>query len=345
MIRKFKLVVVLTAALMLCASGLWAQVSEHGAATPYVVQKGDTASGIAKKHYGKASLGKALWQANKHLVAHPKRLTVGDTIYLFPEATLRSGAASLVPPPPMNEPTNLYDRGELLSIAFPKYFTFVADGRGLGEAGSVRIKVKKTVTDKETEVTRDVEELFEVRHVGDILASDHHPGIQNYTHGGDKARYAGRTLLSTNDEVTVQFTEDVAKILDSDTYGDSDPYYREFPIYGKSHSVRVSNKEKSNRAQNLGEMYKYKGVLTVVARVEGTTAVTPRVSKNLKKRGGTKKAQGVEPVTYVARITHAVDGVELDDHVFLFVPLSPGPERLLQPPYVEPADSYVSVGY
>lgn len=323
--------------MLFCVPVLSAQVGEFGAAEAYVVKKGDSASGIAKRFYGKSSLGPKLWQANKSLVAHPDRLTVGDTIYLFPESALLAGKATAVPPPPLEAPTDLYDRGRFFDRSFPKYFNFIADGRGLGESGSVRIRVKKT--DPKTGL--DSDELFEVREVGHIIGSAEHPGLV-YGDGADKARYAGKTMLSTNDEITVMFTEDLAKILDSDTYGDADPYFREFPIYGRANNVRGSREGRVDYGRTMGEIYEYKGTMTVVARVEGLAPLPPAASRSLKNRD--RKNQDIEPVSYVGRITYSVDAVNLDDRVFFFVPLMPGPERVLEPPFVEQPDSYVSLG-
>jgi LysM domain. len=339
------MILVLTVAICLAASGLWAQVNEFGPAEPYVVKKGDTAAIIAKRFYGKASLGPKLWQANQNLVAHPKRLTVGDTIYLFPESTLMAAKATAVPPPPIEKTKDLYDRGELFRGSFPKYFSFLADGRGLGETGALRIKVKKEVPVEGagTEGPFRVEEgLFEVRNVGEIMASSEHPGMP-YGDGADKAASWGKVMMSTNDEVFVRFTEDVAKILDSETYGDEDPYFREYPIYGVSYNSREGDRSRVDWGNSVGEIYRYKGSLSIVARVEGIAPLTPRDIKALKRR---TKAQGqdVEPVTYVARITIAEDAIAINDRVFLFVPLDPGPERSLEPPYVEPPDSYNSLG-
>ena len=335
---KRLLMVLMLAAFCLSAGVLAAQVSEFGPAQAYVVQKGDSAASIAKRFYGKASLGGKLWQANRNLVANPKRLTVGDTIYLFPESTLLAGKGTAVPPPPQEKPAELYDRGSLINMAFPKYFSFLADGRGLGETGVMRVKVKKA--DPLTGETS--EGVFEVREVGSVVASDEHPGLF-YGDGADKARYAGKTMLSTNDEVFVRFTEDLAKILDSDTYGDADPYFREFPIYGRSYSSREPDQGRVDRGMTVGEIYRYKGLLTVAARVDGLAPLKPNAVKALKKRGNARN-QDVEPVTYAARITYVEDVVDLNDKVFVFVPLNPGPERLLEPPYVEPPDSYTSMG-
>jgi hypothetical protein len=340
------MILALTAALCmwLGASGLWAQTGAEGAAQSYVVQKGDTAKSIAKRFYGKSSLGGKLWAANRQLVDHPKRLTPGDTLFIFPEAALKAGQVAAVPPPLPGRPVELYDRGRPLNISFPKYFTFLADGRGLGESGSIRMKVKKDVPVPDSEDGSYVteESLFEVRQVGAIIASNEHPGLV-YGDGADKAAYWGKVNLSTNDEVMVYFTEDVAKILDGDTYGDSDPYFREFPIYGKSYTSRQPIDNRPDKGKSMGELYRFKGKVTIVARVEGTAPMTPRNSKALKKKGRAA-GQDTEPVTYVGRITYAVDAVELDDEVFLFIPLNPGPERVLDPPFVEPPDSYTSLG-
>jgi len=326
--------------LLLPASGLRAEVSEFGPAQAYVVQKGDTVASIARKFYGKPALGGKLWQVNKNLVAHPRRLTAGDTIYIFPESTLQAGKATAVPPPPQEKSPELYDRGQLLNIAFPTYFSFVADGRGLGEDGAVRVKVKKS--DPATGET--IEQSHEVRQVGAIIASSEHGGlISSDGANANRAINAGKTYLSTNDEVVVQFTEDLAKLLDSDTYDDSDPYFREFPIYGKSYNVREGDPNRVSRGRSMGEIYRYKGKMIVVARVEGTAPMTPDDVKKLRRKGKNKN-QDVEPVTYLARITYSVDAIGLNDKVFFFVPLNPGPERRLDAPFVETPDSYVSLG-
>lgn len=343
--KRVRMILVLAVAICLAAPGLWAQVNEFGPAQAYVVQKGDTAASIAKRHYGKASLGSKLWQANKNLVAHPKRLTVGDTIYLFPESTLKASKATAVPPPPEGPVNELYARGELYRGSFPKHFSFVADGRGLGESGAIRTKIKREVPVEGAGAEgpfRVVENLYEVRNVGEIIASSEHPGLV-YNDGADKAKYWGKIMLSTNDEVYVRFTEDMAKILDSDTYADHDPYFRELPIYGVSYSTREPDPNRVDRGHTLGEIYRYKGTLNIIARVEGLAPLSPRAAKSLKKKGK-KIGQDVEPVSYVARITNAVDAVSINDRVFVFVPLEPGPERSLEPPFVEPPDSYTSLG-
>jgi hypothetical protein len=335
---RFILSMVLAAAISLSASGLVAQTSDFGPAQAYVVQKGDTAASIAQRVYGKSSLGAKLWEANRNLVAHPNKLTAGDTIYLFPEATLQAGKRTAVPPPPLGESAPLYDRGNFFNGSFPKPFNFLADGRGLGESGSVRITVKRV--DPHSKPT--IDDLFEVRDVGLIMASNYHNSLYRGT-SDEKARDFGKTLLSTNDNVILVFTEDMAKILDSDTYGDSDPYFREFPIYGTSgKGSRAPLSGRVNKGQNLGEIYAFKGLVTVVSRVEGLAPLPSKAVNNLKRKKGA--AQDMEPVSYVGRITYAEDAVELNDHIFCFVPLNPGPERVLEAPAVELPDSYVSLG-
>ncbi len=251
----------------------------------------------------------------------------------------RAAKKAIVPPPPLESPKELYDRGRLLDTSFPKYFSFLADGRGLGEAGAVRIRVKK----EDPFTGAQLNNLYEVREVGEIIASTEHAPMM-YGDGADKAFYAGKLLLSTNDQVFIRCTEDLAKLLDSDTYGDSDPYFREFPIYGQSYNAREPMASRVDRGRSIGELYQYKGVLTIVARVEGLAPIPPDSATALKRERRTEKSQDVEPVTYVGRITYSVDAVALNDRIFVFVPLDPGPERLLEPPFVEKPDSYVSLG-
>lgn len=351
-----KFLLALTLAMMMClgTSSLWAQFDVTDGAQPYVVQRGDTASKIAKKFYGKPALGKKLWAANRNLVDHPNVLTAGDTIYIFPEETLVKGKSTIVPPPPMKTPTSMYSREELVNTVFPKYFNFVADGRGLGGSGAIRITVKKKVPQKDNagvtmiddrgeEIYERVNVTYEVRKVGEIIGSAERGGYV-YNDGAEKSKYSGRTILSTNDNVIIRFDEDLAKILDSDTYSDSDPYFRDFPIYGRSHDVRAGTAGRVDRGHTIGELYQHKGILTVVSRVEGLAPLPPRNTKALKNRKSGPN-QGIEPVSYVARIKSSVDAVDLTDDVFIFIPINPGAERILDSPYVEAPDSYTPSGY
>jgi hypothetical protein len=261
------------------------------------------------------------------------------TAYIFPEAVLLADNKRIaVPPPPPGEPSSLYDRGRLFHSGLPKHFNFLADGRGLGESGAVRVTVKRVDPQSGTAV----DSLYEVRNVGLILASSDRKGLYNSA-SAEKAKLFGKTMLSTGDDVILMFTEDLAKILDSDTYGDSDPYFREFPIYGASgKSTQGPDPGRVDHGLNLGELYVFKGLVTVVARVEGLAPLPASASESLKKKKG--GGQDVEPVSYVGRITYSEDVVELTDNVFCFVPLEPGPERVLDAPVVEPPDSYVPLG-
>jgi hypothetical protein len=46
----------------------------------------------------------------------------------------------------------------------------------------------------------------------------------------------------------------------------------------------------------------------------------------------------------VGRITYSEDAINLNDKILLFINSVPGPERVLEPPYVEQADTYVPPG-
>ncbi|MDR1041069.1 MAG: LysM peptidoglycan-binding domain-containing protein [Deltaproteobacteria bacterium] len=320
----------------------------------YVVQKGDTLSSIARAFYGKSSLGSALWRANRELVAHPRRLTAGDTIYIFPESTLALKRPINVPPAPMRDPEELYEREQPLQMAFPKYFSYAADPRGQGATGITRIRVKKTVTvpnrdphtgeilDGTSNEIRD--ELYEVHMVGEIIASSDR-GAPMAGSGLDSTA-PGRLLLSTGDNVVVRFTEDVAKLRDSDTYEDSDPYFATFPIYSLDMSVRETDRRRPDFGANLGDIFHYKGRLQIVARVEGLVPPNRTATSRAVRRGANGPGHGrdLDPVSYVARITYSEDAIHMNDKVLLFIPTDPGPERRLDAPYVEEPGSYASPG-
>lgn len=46
----------------------------------YTVQKGDTLSAIAKKHYGDASKYNAIFEANKPMLTHPDKIYPGQVL-------------------------------------------------------------------------------------------------------------------------------------------------------------------------------------------------------------------------------------------------------------------------
>jgi hypothetical protein len=186
-----------------------------------------------------------------------------------------------------------------------------------------------------------IDEYFEVREVGEIISSiDRGATVVD---DGFSQTFPGRTLLSTGDQVIIRFTEDVAKILDSDTYEDSDPYFRTFPVYSIGNTIHVPDKNSIGYGTPLGNLVQYKGNISIGARVEGLVPANPTTS------GRTKANQGylhsdLDPVSYIADITYTEDPIKVADKVMLFVPIDPGPERRLDPPYAEPPNTYASPG-
>jgi hypothetical protein len=349
-VSRFPLILCLALAL-----GLAAALSQPGPAMAqsqtqtYVVQKGDTLGKIAKRFYGKSSLGSKLWRANKALVAHPNRLTPGDTLYIFPETTLSLNKPIEVPPRPETPPTELYKGPQLLQTTFPEYFSFVADPRGQGGTGVTRIHVKKLVTTKDvnedgnfldTETTKTVDQLYEVHQVGEIIASSD----RGYPMDNDpyNAAKIGRLMLSTGDMVVLRFTRDLASILDSETYEDYDPYFNVFPIYGTEDFVQAPNAGRTDYGTNLGQLFKFKGKLNIVSRVEGL--VPPSALNPGRAKRGANTAQDLGTTSYVAKITYAEDSISISDRIFVFIPTDPGPERRLDSVHVENPDSYVQPG-
>jgi phage tail protein X len=300
----------------------------------YVVQQGDTINSIAKRFYGKANLGASLWRANRNLVAHPNRLTPGDTIYIFPESTLSLKKAIEMPPEPEGPPTSLYKSSELLNQSFPQFISFVTTVEG---RTPTRVRIVRT----EPRTGEAIDEYFEVRIVGEVLSSIER-GI-GMREDGVRVTMQGRTLLSTRDQVIVRFTEDLAKIIDSDTYDDPDPYFRSYPVYAIGETILEPGKNRPDRYHEVGQLMQFKGTLTVDARIEGLDPAGATISKRVK-RNRKNNEQDFDPVTYHATITYCEDPLMVSDKVVVFVPLDPGPERRLDPPYVEPPDTFVSPG-
>lgn len=220
-------------------------------------------------------------------------VTLGSLVTLI---ALGSWSWAEVSSPSLEKQAELYGRGKLFDGSYPKFFTFVTAGQNLSNtgAGSVHIKIKKI--DPLTKKIQD--ELLEVRNVGEIIASSDR-GAQKYNDGQAQTEQMGKILLSTGDEVIVHFTVDLATLVSSKNYGDSGLYFGEFPIYAPSYQALGSIK---GQLKNMGKLYKYKGTLAVVAQIEG---LDPRL------------------LSYAARITYAEDAVELNDRVFIFIPLNP----------------------
>jgi hypothetical protein len=307
----------------------------------YVVQQGDTAKSIAKQFYGKSNLGSKLMTANRNFLANPKKLTPGETIYIFPESTLNLRKPVEMPPLPEISPSSLYETNKLLEKAFPKYVTFAADVRGLGGTGVFRIRInRRDPISKEV-----IDKLFEVRPVGEIIASSELGSTStDISNDGFTQTLFGRTLLSTGDNVIVRFTNDLAKILDSDTFEDPDPYFRSFPVYSIGNAVHEPDPNSPNYRKPLGNIMRYKGNITIGARASGTIPPSPFVSNRTKNNTRVEYNNDLDPVTYVANITYVEDPIMVSDKIMIFVPLDPGPERRLDSPYVEPADTFVSPG-
>ena len=165
-------------------------------------------------------------------------------------------------------------------------------------------------------------------------------GLTSY---GDFDTRIGRTLLSTRDQVIVRFTEDLAKILDSDTYDDPDPYFRTFPVYAVGDLVLEPNKKRPDYLDQVGNLLQFKGIVSIDARVEGLRAPPAGISAQVK-RGRNVREADFDPVSYHATITSCEDPLMVADKLLMFVPIDPGPERRLDPPYVEPPDTFVSPG-
>jgi hypothetical protein len=327
-----KTLIILLAVLSLALMDLSRAAAQEGQATQsYVVQRGDTAERIARRFYGKSNLGARLWQANRHLVAHPNQLTAGDTIYLFPESTLALRRPVEMPPEPEEPPIRLYDEGQRLEQSFPKNITLLTNIDG-------RVPVRVHIKRNDPLTGAPIDQYFEVREVGEVISSIERGG--SYIDNGIYQTKVGRTMLTKGDQVYLRFTEDVAKILDSDTYNEDDPYFRTFPVYAVGEVIR---EQTTRRQRPLGELLLYRGNVTVDARIEGgylpDAAFSDSVKRNLSAEHGL-----IDPVTYHAFITYSEDAIRVADRVLMFVPIDPGPERRLDPPYVEGADTFVSPG-
>jgi hypothetical protein len=130
--------------------------------------------------------------------------------------------------------------------------------------------------------------------------------------------------------------------MDSDTHNDSDPYFTTFPIYAIAEVIQEPDRQSPSYGRSLGNLMYFRGKLAIVSRVEGLAPPPPGDSQKMKRQN--KPNQDLESVSYVARITYSEDAINLGDKVVLFLPLSPGSERRLDSPYVEPRDSYRAPG-
>ncbi|MEW5723238.1 MAG: LysM peptidoglycan-binding domain-containing protein, partial [Thermodesulfobacteriota bacterium] len=296
---------------------------------------GDTLWGISEKFYRNKYLWPKLWELNQNNVTNPHQLTVGDVLVIYPMDVLMT---SHQPPAPPQVQRSLYDAGEPLSTEYPEFFTFVADPEGLAGTGVNRIKVQK-----KDPLTGHVTTTYdEVREVGEVIASVETGYIvPDPLERVDRSDFHGKQLLSYNDSIIIRFTEDVAKILDSATHEDPDPYFREFPIYGLGKEVIEPDPRRYDHDYPLGALHQFKGRVTIVARVETLSPVTDRQRGRL--TGQTGPNQDAEPVSYVGKITYSEQSITIGDRIFLFKSLYPGPERQIGGQQLHKAEEYRDV--
>jgi len=286
----------------------WAQETQK-----YTVKPGDTLWDISQRFYGDVKYWPALWEMNRYQTTNPHQISVGDVLTIYPLEVLVSKPA---PPPPPPIQKNLYDRGAPLDTKYPRYFTYVADPSGIGHTGINRIKVKKT----EPQTGKVIITYDEIREVGEVLSS-----LERGYQRPEKGLIHGRLLLTYHDDVVVRFTEDVAQILDSATYEDPDPYFREFPIYGTGEEIREPDQRRPEYDEVIGRLHTFKGMLTVIARVETLVPLSQEQKERLARSPGRNlDSQGA---SYVARITYSQEPINIGDRIFLFKSLYPGPDR------------------
>ncbi len=74
----------------------------------------------------------------------------------------------------------------------------------------------------------------------------------------------------------------------------------------------------------VGSLHQFKGILTVVSRIESLMPLSEKAQKRVAASGRTED----EPnVSYVAKITYSTLPIVIGDRLFLFKPLAPGPDR------------------
>ena len=272
----------------------------------YTVKRGDTLSGLAEKFYQNRALWPKLWELNKSRLGNPHQLNVGDVLIIYAKEKVVKAKAPTPPP----KPKPLYQRSQPLDTEFPKYFTFLANPKGIAPSGANRIVVEKI----DPTTRKLVKTYSEIYWVGEIIASEE----RGYTRP-DAGEIHGRVLLSYYDNVYVSFTENVVKILDSAAHGEPDPYFRQYPIYGLS--LKAKEPTDKDQVKELGQLHRFKGVLTVVARVETSRVpLKPGKKEEIKKMermGLRPKLLHREPVFYLARITSSVLPIEIGDRIFV----------------------------
>ena len=316
---------VLTAlAVIACLTLMLSPVTYGQEEKTHAVKKGDTLWDISQHYYGNPELWPALWALNQHRVSNPHRISVGDVLVIYEKAKLEKkieeiAKAEIPAPPP--KPESLYEPSQPIETLFPKHFTYAANPEGLEKTGINRLQVKKAVYDTRWVVgdngdvqrvreKKIIDTIFEAYKVGDIIASEER-GSKKTT--GELIH--GQVLLSYFDNVIVSFTSDVAGILDSAAHGEPDPYFREYPIY--SMGGKVEDPVDDTGQTKLGQLFHFKGMLKVVARVE-TSQVEQKKGWRLFKSKEKDKTPAREPIYYVARITNSREPIQIGDMIFLF---------------------------
>ncbi|MBW2623090.1 MAG: LysM peptidoglycan-binding domain-containing protein [Deltaproteobacteria bacterium] len=293
----------------------------------YTVKKGDTLWDISSKFYSDPFLWPALWALNQERLTNPHWISVGDELIIYDEEVLKKKAAEMAPamakaPEVAKAPESLYETGKPIETIFPKYFTYMASPGGIEGSGVNRIRVKKVVFETQwvVEPSQEVRRVSrkkvlntyaDVYEVGTIIASEE----TGYQPPGSSDIH-GKSMLSFFDNVVVHFTKDIAGLLESAAQGDPDPYFREYPIYALGRKIKEPE-DKTGR-QLLGTLFHFKGVLTVVARVQ-TSKVLPEKKKWYSFSLASKtKVIDRDPVFYIARITESKDPIYIGDKVFIF---------------------------
>ncbi len=293
----------------------------------YTVKKGDTLWDICNMFYSDPFLWPALWALNQERLTNPHWISVGDELIIYDEEVLKKKAAEMAPaiakaPGITEAPESLYEKGRPVETIFPKYFTYLANPEGMEGTGINRIRVKKVVFETQwvVEPSQEVRRVSrkrvlntyaEIYQAGTIVASEE-TGFQP----PGSSDIHGKSMLSFFDNVVVHFTRDVAKILESATHGEKDPYFREYPIYALGREIKEPEDESGRKS--LGRLLRFKGVLTVVARIQ-TSKVLPTKKRKLSFTfKAEKKVIDRDPVFYIARITQSNDPIYIGDKVFIF---------------------------
>ena len=293
----------------------------------YTVKKGDTLWDISSMFYSDPFLWPALWALNQERLTNPHWISVGDELTIYDEEVLKKKAAEMAPAMAKAKgvteaPESLYEVGKPIETIFPKYFTYMASPAGIDDSGVNRVRVKKVVFETQwiVEPSQEVRRVSrkkvlnthaEVYEVGTIVASEE-TGYQPPGSGD----IHGKRMLSFFDNVVVHLTKDLSQILDSAAQGDTDPYFREYPIYSLGRKIKEPE-DKSGR-QLLGTLFQFKGVLTVVARIETSKVLPDKKPWYSFSSDSKKKEIDRDPVFYVARITESKEPVYIGDKIFVF---------------------------